>query len=86
MRPKDEDELAAATTALASEDPNGAEEYRQVLEALQELRPDDRNVVFKMKSTPIRALGGRTLEEAVLSGDAEKALRYLQTVSGGQNG
>lgn len=39
-----------------------------------------------MKTIPIRELGNRTLEEVVLSGDAEKALRYLQLISYGQNG
>lgn len=60
--------------------------YRQVLEALQDLRPGDRDVALTMRATPIRELGSRTLEEAVLAGDGEKALRYLQTISAGQNG
>lgn len=75
-----------ATRIPAGSQGPDSEAYRQVLEALRELRPDDPDFALKMKDTPIRELGDRTLEEAVRAGDAEKALRYLQIISGGQNG
>ncbi|ALN90171.1 hypothetical protein LG3211_1195 [Lysobacter gummosus] len=39
-----------------------------------------------MKNTPIRVLSHRTLFEAVKDNDSQEALRYLQTISGGQSG
>ncbi|MBB1062072.1 hypothetical protein [Marilutibacter spongiae] len=60
--------------------------YRSVLGALRELRPNDLDVALKLKDTKIRVLGNRTLEEAILEGDSDKAMRYLQSISGGQNG
>lgn len=84
MRARNE-AIAAAQNATPGEHPDCAA-YRQVLEALQDLRPGDRDVTLRMRATPIRVLGSRTLEEAVLAGDGEKALRYLQTISAGQNG
>lgn len=83
MRPKNHD--IAARIPAGSQGPD-SEAYRQVLEALRELRPDGPDVALKMKDTPMRELGSRILEEAVRTGDAEKALRYLQIISGGQNG
>ena len=79
MRPKNDD------SAGRMEDPDGAA-YRRVLEALRELRPDDPDVALTMRHTPIRVLNNRTLEEVVRAGDADKALRYLQSISAGQNG
>ena len=54
-------------------------EYNRVFQALAQLEADVADAGFRMKSTPIRVLGGRTLFEAV-------RLRYLQTISAGQNG
>lgn len=84
MRPKKDD--AVAGTAEARNEGRDGTAYRQVLEALQQLRPNDKSVALTMRVTPIRELGNQTLEQAVLAGEAEKALRYLQSISGGQNG
>jgi len=61
-------------------------EYNRVFQSLAHDKAEIVDVVFHMKNTPIRVLGGRSLFEAIRDGDTEKALRYLQTVSGGQNG
>lgn len=58
----------------------------EVLSRLVELKPDPVSAAFHLKNTPIPLLGHRTLLETVSDGDAHKALRYLQTISGGQNG
>lgn len=61
-------------------------DYNRVFLALHGLRGDVRDAAYHMKNTPIRVLGQRTLFEAVRDGDTDKALRYLQSISGGQNG
>ncbi len=63
-------------------------DYNRVFLALASLKPDVRDAAFHMhmKNTPIGMLGQRTLFEAVQDGDTEKAMRYLQSISGGQNG
>lgn len=61
-------------------------DYNHVFLCLLSLKPDVRDAAFHMKNTPIRVLGGRTLFEAVKDGETDKALRYLQSISGGQNG
>ncbi|MGN7918756.1 hypothetical protein [Lysobacter sp. 22409] len=58
----------------------------EVRSLLLELKPDPAAVAFHLKNTPIPLLGHRTLMESVRDGDARKALRYLQSISGGQNG
>lgn len=62
------------------------EAYRKVLEALAELRSNDPDLAIRLTDTPVRALGNRTLEQVIQSGEVDKALRYLQSISGGQNG
>lgn len=57
-----------------------------VLDRLLELRPDVTTAAFHMKNTPIKDLNHRTLFEAISEGEHEKALRYLQTICGGQSG
>ena len=57
-----------------------------VIRLLMELQPDPDKVAEHMNETRIRVLGDRTIKEALSDGDAEKVLRYLQTISGGQNG
>lgn len=84
MRPKNDD-VADVLNASPGEPPPSAA-YRQVLDALRQLNPDELDVESRMKDTSIPALGNRTLEEAVLAGDAEKALRYLEAISTGWNG
>lgn len=61
-------------------------DYNRVFMALVAIKPDVRDAAFHMKNTPIRVLGQRTLFETVQNGDTGKALRYLQSISGGQNG
>lgn len=58
----------------------------RVFLALLEQTQDVKAAAFHMKHTPIRVLGDRTLLEAVKSRQEEKAIRYLQTISTGQNG
>lgn len=48
--------------------------------------PDRREAEARLQTVKIRVLGDRTLLDAVEAGDAEKALRYLKSISGGQNG
>lgn len=58
-----------------------------VFERASELKPDALSAADFMKTTPIQVLNNRTLLEAVGDNDSEKALHYLQTISGGgQNG
>lgn len=61
-------------------------DYNRVFLALVGLKSDVRDAAFHMMNTPIRVLRQRTLFEAVRDGDTEKAMRYLQSISGGQNG
>ena len=77
------------TMRLHPESPRTQEalrEYNRVFLALLELKRDVADAAFHMKNTPVRVLGQRTLFEAVRDGHAEKAMRYLQSLSGGQNG
>ncbi|UNP30726.1 DNA-binding protein [Lysobacter gummosus] len=60
--------------------------FSGVFARLLELRPDPIAAAFHMKNTPIRVLSHRTLFEAVKDNDSQEALRYLQTISGGQSG
>lgn len=77
------------TMRLHPESPRTQErmrDYNRVFLGLVNLKPDVRDAAFHMKNTPVRVLGQRTLFEAVKDGDTEKVLRYLQSISGGQNG
>jgi len=77
------------TMRLHPESPRTQErmrDYNRVFLALVSLKSDVRDAAFHMKNTPVRVLGQRTLFEAVKDGDTEKALRFLQSISGGQNG
>ena len=64
----------------------GLREFNRVFQALLEVKADEKRAAFHMMNTPIRVLSQRTLFEAVRDGDVDKALRYIQTISGGQNG
>ena len=57
-----------------------------VIRMLMALNPDPERVAKQMKEARIRVLGGRTIEEAMSDGEFGKVLRYLRTISGGQNG
>lgn len=61
-------------------------QFNKVFLALLHVQQDPVKAAFHLKSTPIRVLGQRTLLEAVKDGDEDKALRYLHTISDGQNG
>lgn len=77
------------TMRLHPESPRTQErmrDYNRVFLSLVSLKPDVGDAAFHMKNTPVRVLGQRTLFEAVKDGDTEKVLRYLQSISGGQNG
>jgi hypothetical protein len=77
------------TMRLHPENPRTQErmrDYNRVFLALMNLKPDVRDAAFHMKNTPIRVLGQRTLFKAVKDGNTEKAMCYLQSISGGQNG
>ena len=78
------DDVADALSSSVVRFPSA--EYRRVLDALRELNPDDHQIARRMKGTRVPELGNRTLEEAVLAGDAEKCLRYLELISTGWNG
>lgn len=54
--------------------------------AVMRLNSDPDKVERLIQSTPIRVLEGRTIAKAVSDGDIDKVLRYLKTLSGGQNG
>lgn len=60
--------------------------FAEVLDWLLVITPDVESAAFHLKNTPIRALKQRTLLETIGDGEYEKALRYLQTIVGGQNG
>lgn len=60
--------------------------FERVFLALIELTPDVTQAALQMRNMPIRTLGRRTLFEAVMTGEEAMALRYLQSISGGQNG
>ena len=64
----------------------GLNTFADVFARLLDIRPDPIAAAFHMKNVPIRVLGHRTLFEAMKDNDFERALRYLQTISGGQNG
>ncbi|KGO99844.1 hypothetical protein N791_09905 [Lysobacter defluvii IMMIB APB-9 = DSM 18482] len=74
----------ALSTSSTASPPSAA--YRRVLDALRELNPDDHQIARRMKDTRVPELDNRTLEEAVLAGDAEKALRYLDAIATGWDG
>lgn len=57
-----------------------------VLRMVRSLISDNQVADRHVRTTPIRVLGGRTIAEALKDGDAIKVLRYLRTISGGQNG
>lgn len=61
-------------------------DYNRVFLSLLRLKPDLHDAAFHMKNTPIRGLGQRTLFETVRDRDTEKAMNYLKSISGGQNG
>jgi len=83
MRPSNEQGPAAPDGGPG--DDTSCAGYRQVLGSLQELRPHDSNLAVLMKTIPVRELSDRTLQESVLAGDSDKALLYLQAISGGHN-
>ena len=60
--------------------------FVDVFDQLLKLRPDVATAAFHMKNTPIRVLNHRTLFEVLRDSESEKALRYLQSISGGQSG
>ena len=62
------------------------EQADAVVRAHMEIQSDPEKVAEHVKETRIRVLGDRTIEEALSDGDVGKVLRYLQTISGGQNG
>lgn len=63
-----------------------SDETSAVLRVLMSLNSDSEMTIRHMREVPIRVLRGRTIAQAVADGDAHKVLRYLQTISGGQNG
>ena len=72
-------EVASVQTGLA--------EWKRVLDLLEWIIPDDGpRLAFHVRNTPISVLEGRTIVEAVTAGQADKAARYLQTLSSGANG
>lgn len=83
MCPENND-VADALSSSVEPFPNAS--YRRVLYALRELNPYDQQIGRRMKDTRIPELGNRTLEEAVLAGDAEKCVHYLELISTGWNG
>ncbi len=63
-----------------------SDEAAVVMRVLMSLNSDSEMAIRHMREVPIRVLGGRTIAQAISDGDAAKVLRYLQTISGGQNG
>lgn len=57
-----------------------------VMRILIGLNSDRKSAAKHMQETPVRVLGGRTIAKALSDGDADKVLRYLQSIGGGQNG
>ena len=81
-----------ASMQFASEDADPAHlqqrrmDYERVYLAVASIVEQGRDVEHAMSDKPVRTLGNRTLVEAIRAGDAEKALRYLQSISNGANG
>ncbi len=72
---------------MQDEGKSGSDEASDaVMRVLRGLNSDQEMLARHMNETPIRVLGGRTIAKALSDGDADKVLRYLQTISGGQNG
>lgn len=66
---------------------SGLGEWKRVLDLLEWIIPDDGpRLAFHARNTPIRVLEGRTIMEAMTAAQADKAVRYLQTLSSGANG
>lgn len=61
-------------------------DYERVYVAVASLVEQGCDVEHAMSDKPVRPLGNRTLVEALRAGDAEEALRYLQSISSGANG
>ncbi|CCG38360.1 DNA-binding protein [Xanthomonas citri pv. mangiferaeindicae] len=58
----------------------------RLLVAMAQVQPDERQVVFHLKNTPIPALEFATLLEVVKQGRTDDALTYLRTVAAGSAG
>ena len=53
----------------------GGDPMELVLTAMRGLNGDPAAVAKHIKETPIRVLGGRTIEQALSDGDVEKVMR-----------
>lgn len=60
--------------------------FAEVFDRLLDLNPDAATAAFHIKNTSIRVLDQRTLFDVLQDNESEKALRYLQTIAGGQSG
>ena len=58
----------------------------RLLVAMTQVQPDERQVVFYLKNTPIPAFEFATLLEVVKQGRTDDALTYLRTVEAGAAG
>ncbi|KGE53589.1 DNA-binding protein [Xanthomonas axonopodis pv. vasculorum] len=58
----------------------------RLLVAMAQVQPDERQVVFHLKNTPIPAFEFATLLEVVKQGRTDDALTYLRTVAAGAAG
>ncbi|PPT76647.1 DNA-binding protein [Xanthomonas arboricola] len=58
----------------------------RLLVAMTQVQPDERQVVFHLKNTPIPAFEFATLLEVVKQGRTDDALTYLRTVASGAAG
>jgi hypothetical protein len=61
-------------------------EFISVFEKTLELQFNARSAAFHFKNTPTRVLHHQSLFETVRNEGADRALRYLMRISGGQNG
>lgn len=73
-------------TTVSDEVQHRLHEVRAAFLVTAELHESDADAAQHFRLTPIRVLGHRTMLQTVADGDLEKVLRYLRTISGGQNG
>lgn len=64
----------------------GMAEVLPIVARLKELFDDPLKAGFHFKNTPVRVLGGKTMQGALRTGEHQKVARYLQLMGAGQNG
>ena len=61
-------------------------DIRGIAAVLSEMKGESPDVLVQLGKAPVRALHGMTMLQAIGAGETGRVLRYLQSISGGQNG